>query len=270
MSSDKEPWQGDRHRHWTNIRRETGKLFRKLLAPNGTRELPPKYPQDFSDFSKQLCETVLPYTMTSKERLVTIESATRYLLNNDIQGAFVESGVGAGGSMMAVAYTLLDLGIRDRDIYLFDTYAGMAEPTAPDVSIFGKSAKRKYDSKLQDGVSMWNYFPLAEVEANMRRTGYPDNQIKLVEGLVQKTLPNNDIEAIALLRLDTNLYESTKVEMAELFPKLSLGGVLIIDDYNRWLGQRKAVDDYIEEHSVGILLTRVDDHCVQGVKTELR
>ena len=110
MSSDKEPWQGDRHRHWTNIRRETGKLFRKLLAPNGTRELPPKYPQDFSDFSKQLCETVLPYTMTSKERLVTIESATRYLLNNDIQGAFVESGV---LPILDVAYHGLGLGLEE-------------------------------------------------------------------------------------------------------------------------------------------------------------
>jgi O-methyltransferase len=256
----------DKHRHWTNFRRELGKLCRKIRAPRGVRELPPKWPQDFGAFTRQLCEQVLPYTMTSKERLATIETATRYVVQNQIPGAFVESGVGPGGSMMAVAYTLLEMKVTDRDLFLYDTYAGMDAPTDADVSILGKAAKRKYDSKLKDGVSTWNYFPLAEVRANMQRTGYPSERTQLIKGLVQNTLPANDIESIALLRLDTNLYESTKVEMAELFPKLSPGGVLIIDDYNRWLGQRKAVDDYLAQFGAGMLLTRIDDHCVQGVK----
>ena len=229
------------------------------------REYPPAYPQDFSRFSRELCKQVNRYTMTSQERVVNLEYATRYIVAHVIPGDFVESGVGRGGSMMAAAYTLLELGINDRKLYLYDTYSGMARPTEEDVSFLGKRATDKYERKLKDGVSTWNNVSLQEVAQNLGKTEYPPNNVVLVEGLVESTLPENPIEKIALLRLDTNLYESTKAEMKFLFPKLSSGGVLIIDDYNKWMGQRKAVDEYFKQHGVRMLLMRIDDHSVMGV-----
>jgi len=85
-------------------------------------------------------------------------------------------------------------------------------------------------------------------------------------GFVQDTLPGNDSTSIALLRLDTNLYESTKAEMEYLWPKLAPGGVFLIDDYFRWLGQKKAIDEYLAAHGVHMLLARLDDHSAMGIK----
>jgi hypothetical protein len=250
----------------TNVARETSKLLRKLLAPRGMRELPPKYPQDFSPFSRRLCARVRPYTMTSLERVLNLEYAVRYIVAHRIGGAFVECGVGAGGSMMAVAWTLLELGAGDRLIYLYDTFEGMPAPTDADVSVFGKPASRKYRRKIRDGQCTWHNFPIETVRENLRRTAYPEANLRFVKGRVEDTLPANDIDRIALLRLDTNLYESTRAELAHLFPKLAAGGVLIVDDYSRWLGQRRALEEYFATHAVRMLLTRIDDHAVMGVK----
>ncbi len=249
-----------------NLRREGGKLVRKLLAPAGQRELPPEYPQDFAPFTRSLCARVGPHTMTTKERIANIEVATRHLVRHGIAGAIVECGVGAGGSMMAVALTLLDLAASDRDMWLYDTYEGMPPPTQADVSILGKPATRKYERKMRTGDGAWHRYALDLVQANLAATGYPADRLHFVKGLVQDTLPGNTIGPIAMLRLDTNLYESTCAEMEHLFPLLVPGGVFIVDDYNKWLGQRRAVDEYFERHGVRMLLNRIDDHAVQGVR----
>ena len=250
----------------TNLVRESSKAYRKLLAPPGMRELPPKYPQDFSDFTRRLWDRVAPYTMTSKERVANLEYATRYIIEAGIPGDFIECGVGAGGSMMVVAYTLLALGAGDRRLWLYDTYSGMAEPTDEDVSVLGKPAKRKYARKIKDGQCTWHNYPLDQVRQNLERTRYPTTQLEFVAGLVQDTLPDNDSEQVALLRLDTNLYESTQAELGHLYGKLSPGGVLLVDDYYRWLGQRKAVDEYLRDCGANMLLVRIDDHAAIGVK----
>ena len=249
----------------TNLGRESSKLVRKALAPRGMRELPLKYPQDFSPETRALWDKVSPYTMTSQARVANLERAVRYIVENNIGGDFVECGVGAGGSMMAVAFVLRSLGIEDRRLLLYDTFEGMARPTAEDISILGKPATRKYERKTKDGECTWHNFPLDDVRANMARTQYPSEITFFHKGLVQDTLPLNDSSEIALLRLDTNLYESTVVECAQLIPKLKSGGVLIIDDYFRWLGQQKAVDEYLQGAGLRMLLIRIDDHCAMGV-----
>ena len=249
----------------TNLSRESAKAMRKLFAPKGMRELPPKYPQDFAPFTRKLWDEVDPYTMTSQARVANLEYATRYIARHNIEGDFVECGVGAGGSMMAVALTLLDENIDDRRLLLYDTYAGMARPTDKDVSVFGKPATRKWEKKTVDGNCNWHNYPIEDVQANLALTNYPGEKVQFIKGLVQDTLPDNDSEKIALLRLDTNLYESTTAECEYLMPKLQSGGVLIIDDYYRWLGQKDAVDEYLEKHAIAMLLMRIDDHAAMGI-----
>ena len=250
----------------SNIPREISKYLRKLFKPKDLRELPPKYPQDFSKVSIDIIKLVKPYTMVSQERIVTLEQAVRYVIQNQIEGDIVECGVALGGCMMVVAYVLKELHDTGRELFLYDTFEGTPEPTENDVSVFGKSALRKYRKKMKDGRSMWHYFPLDEVKNTFEKTNYPPDKVYYVKGLVQETLPKSNHKKIALLRLDTNLYESTNAELTYLYPKLVSGGVIIIDDYFRWLGQRKAVDEYFALNNVRIFLVRVDDHSVIGIK----
>ena len=89
-------------------------------------------------------------------------------------------------------------------------------------------------------------------------TGYPSERIHFVPGKVEDTIPASAPESIALLRLDTDWYESTKHELVHLFPRLATSGVLIIDDYGHWRGSRLACDEYFEQNRVPILLNRID------------
>jgi O-methyltransferase len=83
---------------------------------------------------------------------------------------------------------------------------------------------------------------------------------------VEDTIPASVPEQIALLRLDTDWYESTKCELEILFPRLVKGGVIIIDDYGCWQGARKAVDEYFNKNNIAILLNRMDDTGRIGIK----
>jgi O-methyltransferase len=249
-----------------NVRVELDRIRRKLTAPAGAAEAPLALPQDFSNFTRGLVKRCKPYTMTSVERLAVLEQAIRHICRYRIEGAVVECGVGLGGSMMAAAYVLRELGETEREIYLFDTFSGMPEPTDEDLSIRGKKAIVQYRKRSRTGKTNWICYSREDVEATMERSGYDFCRLHLIKGMVEDTLPPCDIDRIALLRLDTDWYNSTRAEMRVLYPKLAPGGLLIVDDYNRWLGSRKAVDEYLAENGVRMFLARVDDHAVVGVK----
>lgn len=196
------------------------------------------------------------YTMTSKERMYALYSATKYIINSNISGDFVECGVWKGGSAMVIAMTLKNLRITNRNIILYDTFEGMSEPTSKDYSIKTKeSAKKIWLRKNKTWISVSQQ----EVEKNMNSTKYPRNNIKYIKGKVEDTIPNTIPKKIALLRCDTDFYKSTKHELEHLFPILTINGVLIIDDYGSWAGSKKAVDEYIKKKKIKILLNRIDN-----------
>jgi hypothetical protein len=202
---------------------------------------------------------VRPYTMTSPERIFSLCEAVTYVQKNNIEGDIVECGVWKGGSMMAVAETLLRAGDTSRDLYLFDTFEGMPPPTENDVDIAGGSAEGLLArSDKETAESVWCRATLDVVKQALGNTGYPSEKIHYIKGMVEQTIPDFVPDKIALLRLDTDWYESTRHEMEHLFPRLSKGGVLIIDDYGHWQGARKAVDEYLEKNDVKILLNRID------------
>jgi hypothetical protein len=219
----------------------------------------PALPPDVDPATAGTVRAVRRYTMTSELRLVALCDAVRHVVQNRIAGDIVECGVWRGGSMMAVARTLLELGDTSRHLYLFDTYDGMTEPGDADVSISGESAAALMRSNRKaDPTSVWCYSPLAEVEAVMRSVGYPAERIHFIEGRVEETLPRRAPEHIALLRLDTDWYESTRHELVHLYPRLNVGGVLIVDDYGHWKGARRAVDEYLAESGAALYLQRID------------
>jgi len=243
------------------------KLKRELARPFRGQS-PAAVPLDFSPFQKLLLKNVRPYTMTSDERVAVLESAVRHVVAQNYPGAFVECGVARGGSTMAMAYTLLDLGIYDRDLYLYDTFEGMPEPSEIDRGRFGEPAARSWRKRRDErGRSTWINHGLDEVRANLALTGYPDDRLHFIKGRVEETLPAAAPPgAIALLRLDTDWHASTKAELDQLYPKLVRGGIVMIDDYFRWQGARKAVDEYVAERKIPIFWVRIDDASVVGVK----
>ena len=225
----------------------------------------PDVPEVFVEIYKK----VRPYTMTSPERIISLCEAIKYILDKNIEGDIVECGVWKGGSMMAVAETLLNMGHTDKELYLFDTFEGMPPPTENDVDIMGDTAERLLiNSDKENSESVWCQATLDIVKEALSSTGYPNEKIHFVKGMVEKTIPNFAPDKIALLRLDTDWYNSTKHEMEYLFPRLSKDGVLIIDDYGHWRGARKAIDEYLENNDVKILLNRIDYTGRIAVKTD--
>ena len=220
-----------------------------------------KYPpHDFDYETRATFEAVKHYTMTSPERVYALCNAVRYVVGNGISGSIVECGVWRGGSAMAAARTLLEVGDRSRELVLFDTFDGMVAPGEEDLRYDDASALdllTSEDPRRQR--SLWAKVSFDEVKRAMSSVGYPEDRIRYVKGPVEESLPHSAPKSIAILRLDTDWYESTKHELVHLFPRIVDGGVLLIDDYGAWQGARKAVDEYMSEHSLSMLLNRIDD-----------
>lgn len=223
-------------------------------------------PLDFEERDREIWGRVAPFTMTTPSRVYALVRAVEYVVAARVPGAFVECGVWRGGSMMAVALTLLRLGQTDRDLYLFDTFAGMTEPGAEDVRVTGEAARELLD-RLPRTSNEWAVATLEEVRSAVSSVGYPEERIRYVVGRVEETLPEHAPVEIALLRLDTDWYASTRHELEHLYPRLATGGVLIVDDYGYWQGQRRAVDEYLAEHGIALLLNRIDPAARIAVKT---
>ncbi|WOD43984.1 TylF/MycF/NovP-related O-methyltransferase [Hwangdonia lutea] len=235
-------------------------IFRK--PQSSKTEINPNKELDYSDFENKIVDITAEFTMTSSERIVSLIRALNYVVNNNINGAIVECGVWKGGSIMAVLHTMNNLK-NIRDIYLYDTFEGMTEPKDIDLSVKGDSAKEIY----QDSNGNWCFSSLEEVKKNVFSINYPIEKLHFIKGKVEETIPDsNTPDKIAVLRLDTDWYESTKHEMIHLFPNIVKGGIIIIDDYGHWSGCKKAVDEYLKENNIKLFLSRVDYTCRIGVK----
>lgn len=204
--------------------------------------------------------------------IAQLSRAVRYIIDAGIAGDFVECGVYKGGSIICMIRTLQHLGVADRHFWLYDTFEGMPKPDTIDVH-YAQTAeedgglksweRNKFDDERGSG---WCYCPIEEVQKTVFRTQYPRDNIKFVKGLVEKTIPDQIPERIALMRLDTDFYSSTKHELMHLYPRLSKGGVLIIDDYGAYQGSRIATDEYFRENNIKLLLARIDENVRMYVK----
>lgn len=247
-----------------DVLRNLVKNTANYLLEISSNEFPSKTDPIFNDIY-QKCRD---YTMTSQQRLYSLYIATRYVIENKIPGDVVECGVWKGGSSMLAALTMLSMENTDRNIHLYDTYQGMSEPTPHDISDFEGDPRKTWEREKKDELNLWCYSPLEDVQKNMFSTGYPKDKIFFIKGKVEDTIPQIIPKEISILRLDTDWYESTYHELSYLFPRLSINGVLIIDDYGHWKGSRKAVDKYIKENNLKLLLNPIDYTGRIAVKTE--
>ncbi|MGQ0549362.1 MAG: TylF/MycF/NovP-related O-methyltransferase [Armatimonadota bacterium] len=244
----------------------TGRISRfvisgvRLVARQFGLDVVPYYrsPPDFDPEFNEVIERVGPYTKSTPEQAFALCHAVRYVARAHVPGAIVECGVWRGGSMMAAAYTLLLEHDASRDLYLFDTFEGMPPPSPHDLRWDGATAGQVLaESDPADEEATWAAVSIDKVRSVMRSTGYDEARIHCVAGLVEETIPRQAPDSIALLRLDTDWYASTKHELQHLFPRISRGGVLIIDDYGYWQGARRAADEYFRDHRIHLLLNRL-------------
>lgn len=243
--------------------RQVGYDIRPIDGPAG---VPTLARTDEPAWVNEIISQVKNFTMTSPENVGALCRAIEYISRSKIIGDIVECGVWRGGSMMAAALALLRHGEGHRMLHLFDTFEGMPPPTEKDRSVQSGVLAAELMERSDDTRIMC-YSSLEEVKANLQGTGYLRDRIEYIKGPVEETIPEHAPAQIALLRLDTDWYESTRHELIHLFPRLTLGGVVIIDDYGHWEGAQKAVDEYIEENKLSILLNRIDYTARLAIKT---
>jgi O-methyltransferase len=224
-----------------------------------------RVPIDLAAEDREILTRCRPYTLTTYHRLAAMLEATAYCASSSVPGSIVECGVWLGGSMMVAAMKLVQMDRATRSLYLLDTFEGMPPPSHHDEDYLGTSAARRLAAEKK-GTGVWAKASLEEVRANLAQTGYPSHLLNFVKGRVEDTLSANTPEQIAILRLDTDWYESTLAELRALYPKVVTGGLLIIDDYGDWKGARKAVDQYFAETDVKPYLARIDYTCRVLVK----
>ena len=195
-------------------------------------------------FELQILETVRPFTMTPPQVTLNAMRAVAIAEARNIEGAIVECGVWRGGVSMAMMYQLKKSGSR-RDVFLYDTFDGMSEPTEEDLSPTGEAASKLLAEHRKDEANhYWAFAPIERVRRNIESVGYPMGLVRMTQGKVEDTIPGVIPERIAVLRLDTDWYESTRHELIHLYSRLVPGGIMILDDYGFWQGARKAVDEF--------------------------
>jgi hypothetical protein len=193
----------------------------------------------------EIINAVKPYTMVSTERLTQLLNAVEHIVNNNIDGDFIEIGVWKGGCIMAICLKLIQLNKTNKKIFLYDTFQGMSEAEDIDVDLCGETAKNWL--KTNDCIAS-----IDEVKINVENTGYPKDLIFYKIGNILETnileIPKN----ISLLRLDTDWYNTTKFELENFEPNVCKKGIIIIDDYGHWKGSKKATDEYIDKKQINL------------------
>lgn len=197
-------------------------------------------------------------TMVPKQGIFQSLLAVKHVIESGIEGAIVECGVWRGGMSILMAGMIKVLGAQ-RKLYCYDTFAGMTKPGIEDGFVGdGEDIQAVVKSASS----------LAEVKNNFERAGFLDDNVVFVEGDVLQTLndASNLPEKIAVLRLDTDMYASTRKQLEVLYPRLSSGGVLIMDDYGAWVGCKTATDEYFKRIGKRPYFNYVDANARVGVK----
>lgn len=193
-------------------------------------------------------KTIGQNTMIGWPRLHSLNDSLDQVIADNIHGDFVECGVWRGGCAALMLSKIIEHRL-DKKVWLYDTFQGMSQPTDQDIHMSGYTAKSEFNKlKSGNGFSDWCIASTHEVELTLNKIcPYAERYSKFIVGKVEDTLiiKENIPKSIGLLRLDTDWYESTKIEFETLYPLVSNYGIIIVDDYSDWQGSRKATDEYL-------------------------
>lgn len=190
----------------------------------------------------------LAHTMTGVKRMKSLQFCVEDVLAREVPGDFIETGVWRGGSCIFMRGILKAHNVRDRKVWVADSFEGLPPPDTA-----------KYPADAGDTLHMYDQLaiPMEEVAENFRRYGLLDDQVVMLKGFFKDTLPTAPIEQLAIARLDGDMYESTMDALTSLYPKLSDGGYLIIDDF-ALPGCNKAVHDFRAAHGISDPMEVID------------
>ena len=188
-------------------------------------------------------------TMIGLTRLDNVQACIETVLRDGVPGDLIETGVWRGGTTIFMRGVLAAYGDATRTVWAADSFAGLPRPDP------GRAP-------LDDGDTAWAFAELAvsldEVKANFERYGLLDERVRFLVGWFKDTLPAAPIERLAILRLDGDMYASTMDALTALYPKLSPGGFVIVDDYGALPNCRAAVEDFRARNNVTDPVRRID------------
>ena len=205
---------------------------------------------------EEILKICAPFTMTTILRQKQTLESVQYIIENTIEGDLIELGVWKGGSIMIMIYKLLQLGITNRHIHLYDTFNGMTQPSINDVDVHGAKA---IDISRYIDLDKWCLSPYDEVYNNIKSTNYPMEYIHFHIGDIMNVQINDIPKQIALLRIDNDWYELHKFELPLFEPNVTQKGIITSDDYSYWSGCKKAIDDYLINKYGTYNIIQIDD-----------
>ncbi len=185
------------------------------------------------------------YTMAGHQRLNNVQQCVETVLRENIPGDFIETGAWRGGMTIFMRALLKAHGDTQRRIWVADSFDGLPVP---------KDTSDGWDYSNVDYLKV----SLEQVQSNFRRFGLLDSQVRFLKGWFSDTLPSAPIQALAILRLDGDMYSSTMDALVNLYPRLSAGGFVIVDDYYSWPACRRAVDEFRAEHKLSETVQTID------------
>jgi hypothetical protein len=189
------------------------------------------------------------HSMIGMQRLDNLQFCVEDALARGVPGDLMETGVWRGGAVILMRAILKAHGVTDRRVWAADSFAGLP---APNADAYPRDAGYDFTQFKELAIG------LEEVQANFRAYGLLDDQVRFLKGWFRDTLPRAPVERIAVLRLDGDLYESTMDGLAHLYPKLSPGGYLIVDDFHDIDACAHAVNDYRARHGITEEIRPVD------------
>ena len=189
-----------------------------------------------------------PHTMIGRLRLENVEACLETIRRDNVPGDLIECGVWRGGTAILLRGFLKAHGMESRTVWVADSFAGLPPPACPE--------DREHD--LSAAKFPMLAIPLETVRDLFARYGLLDGGVRFLPGWFCDTLPAAPIQSLALLRLDGDLYESTRDALEALYPKLSPGGFATVDDYHCMPPCRQAVDEYRERHGIACPIERID------------
>lgn len=189
------------------------------------------------------------FTMVGHRRLDNVQACIEDVLKNNVEGDFIETGAWRGGMTIFMRAMLKDHGVTDRNVWVADSFEGLPVP------------ETKGDGWDLSEVQMLKV-SIEQVKENFMKFGLLDDQVKFLKGWFCDTLPNAPIQKLAILRLDGDMYSSTMDALKSLYPKVSKGGYVIVDDYYSWPSCRQAVTDYLESQNLNPEIIGIDKDAV--------
>jgi len=241
--------------------------MKKVLA--GTVYEDPSHPENFSQDDLSYREEVRnegrdwpanAHTMIGRKRLDNIQECVEDVIVNNVPGDLAETGVWRGGACILMRGILRAHDVRDRIVWLADSFEGI-----PDVGEDGYAGDRKMALHRRNSVLAVSE---DEVRRNFRNYDLLDEQVRFLPGWFKDTLPTAPIDALAVLRMDGDLYESTQVTLTSLYPKVSVGGYVIVDDYLTCPPCKDAVDEYRAKFDITDELIGIDRDGVYWQRSE--